>query len=400
MFIKFKDNTWRFYLYSFFMNGRFSRGVLLLYCMHLGLSLLQFGTVQTVYYLVKLIFEIPSGMIADRFKKSTVVSVGAFLCAVSSFLLFLLPIISIDYYILLTLLFSLDSLGGALISGADQSLIFETLKLENKEKKFIEVLGNTQIIGLIVLAIATASGGIIFSNYFSIVFLLQCISYILAGFMIVKIDNRNIVEKKSSVIKYNIREQFHEILGFFSYSKVVIYLVLFLTFLMFYANFMITFIQGAFLEIGFKEEVISILIAGVTVAGILGAYLSRFLGNTNFRIFFILSVTCFLIGIFFLSSSEKIFSVAGFFMINILVDLVYPYISEKLNILLEDSMRSTVFSIFNTLVSLFSLTLYPLLGYLLDKTSYSIIYLSTGIFSSIILSVLAVSISNKNVSGA
>ncbi|EOT44544.1 MFS transporter [Enterococcus columbae] len=399
MFIKFKDKTWRFYLYRFFMNGRFSRGVLLLYCMQLGLNLLEFGTIQTVYNLVKLISEIPSGIIADRFRKSTVVSVGAFLCSISSFLLFLLPLMSMDNYISLLLLFSLDSLGSALISGTDESLIFETLKIEKKEKKFIEVLGNAEIIGLIVLAIATASGGIIFSNYFSAVFLLQCIFYILAGLMIIKIDNRNIEGKKANKIQFNIREQFHEIIDFLSCSKVVIYLVLFLTFLMLYANFMITFIQGAFLEIGFKEEIISVLIAGVTLAGVLGAYISRFLGNAHFRIFFTLSVACFLMGIFFLSSSEKILSVVGFFMINILVDLVYPYISEKLNILLEDSMRATVFSIFNTLVGFFSLALYPLLGYLFDKTSYSIIYLGTGIISFIILSVLAMYLSNKNVNG-
>ena len=58
-----------FYVYNFLINARFSRGVLLLYCLKIGLSLAEFGTIQSAYFLVKMLAEIPTGILADRFSK-------------------------------------------------------------------------------------------------------------------------------------------------------------------------------------------------------------------------------------------------------------------------------------------------------------------------------------------
>jgi len=165
-----------FYVYNFLINARFSRGVLLLYCLKIGLSLAEFGTIQSAYFLVKMLAEIPTGILADRFSKKKILGLGALISSVSSFFLFLAPnfFISPNFYVIL-LLFSLDSLGGALNSGTDQAMLFEYLKTKKTEDKFIKILGNTQIIGLIVLALSTAVGGKIFSFSFSTVFLLQFI---------------------------------------------------------------------------------------------------------------------------------------------------------------------------------------------------------------------------------
>ena len=99
-----------FYVYNFLINARFSRGVLLLYCLEIGLSLAEFGTVQSVYFLVKMLAEIPTGILADRFSKKKILGLGALISSVSSFFLFLAPnfFISPNFCVIL-LLFSLDS---------------------------------------------------------------------------------------------------------------------------------------------------------------------------------------------------------------------------------------------------------------------------------------------------
>lgn len=369
-----------YYIHSFLLNGRFSRGVLLLYCLNLGMSLLEFGTIQSCYFLVKLLLEMPSGIIADRCKKKYVIAIGTAICSLSSLLLFLLPFTGIVFFPALIFLFSLDSLGGALISGTDQSVLYEYLQFHDRENEFIKVLSNAQIIGLFVLALATAAGGKIYSWGFSIVFLLQASFYFIAIFPILFMEDYEAAKEENNgkKTKQSIREQLKSLWQCLRNNVIISYLILFMTLLEVYANFLMSFIQGAFSKVGITDSAISIIIGAVTFIGILGAYMSRFFKNLSFSYFILLFTILFMIGCGLLSLNYAIFLIVGFFLINILVDAAQPYISHGLNSHLEDSVCSSVLSIFSTIVSLISLSTYPILGWLLDNTGYSLAFISIG----------------------
>lgn len=160
-----------FYTYNVLMNMRFSRGVLMLYSLQLGLTLVEFGILQSVYSFIKMVGEIPSGVIADKFNKKNVLFAGALLNAISSLGLFIVPLYGqSSTFIFLLILFGLDAYASTLSSGTDQALIFDYLSQNNHKDKFMSIISNTQIFGLCMLGISTALGGKLFELGFSIVF--------------------------------------------------------------------------------------------------------------------------------------------------------------------------------------------------------------------------------------
>ena len=375
-----------FYVYNFLINARFSRGVLLLYCLKIGLSLAEFGTIQSAYFLVKMLAEIPTGILADRFSKKKILGLGALISSVSSFFLFLAPnfFISPNFYVIL-LLFSLDSLGGALNSGTDQAMLFEYLKTKKTEDKFIKILGNTQIIGLIVLALSTAVGGKIFSFSFSTVFLLQFIFYLLAAINILFFKRSTDVsvkaEKSSNTIITQIRISISEL----QTKRMLAIIIVFLTLFEFYVNSLVTFIPGSLFAIGFNETAIAVIIGSITLVGVVGSYLSRYLKHISIQQFLIIFSLLFVTTSVLIATNNKVMVLLGFTVINLLLDAAYPYISDMINKSVKESVRTTILSFSNSLIGVVSLIFYPLIGWLIDKFDYSLSFLSTGIIIFVIM---------------
>ena len=371
-----------FYVYNFLINARFSRGVLLLYCLKIGLSLAEFGTIQSAYFLVKMLAEIPTGILADRF----ILGLGALISSVSSFFLFLAPnfFISPNFYVIL-LLFSLDSLGGALNSGTDQAMLFEYLKTKKTEDKFIKILGNTQIIGLIVLALSTAVGGKIFSFSFSTVFLLQFIFYLLAAINILFFKRSTDVsvkaEKSSNTIITQIRISISEL----QTKRMLAIIIVFLTLFEFYVNSLVTFIPGSLFAIGFNETAIAVIIGSITLVGVVGSYLSRYLKHIGIQQFLIIFSLLFIATSALIATNNKVMVLLGFTVINLLLDAAYPYISDMINKSVKESVRTTILSFSNSLIGVVSLIFYPLIGWLIDKFDYSLSFLSTGMIIFLIM---------------
>ncbi|ENZ5592143.1 MFS transporter [Enterococcus faecalis] len=379
MFSKEKDkNIILYYIYYFLLNVRFSRGVLLLYCLSLEISLLEFGTIQSFYFFSKVLLEIPSGILADRYRKKNMLTFGTAICSLTYLSFFLVPFTNIAVFPTLIFLFSLDAIGSAFISGTDQSVLYEYLQSNQRQDEFIRVFGNAQITGLFILSIATALGGEIYSWGFSIVFLIQSIFYFMAIFAVFFMKEYEIVRETNKITHQSLLEQLKKIWVCLNLNKNISCLILFMTLLEVYANFLMSFIQGAFSDVGVTNSVVSLIIGGATFIGILGTYSSRFFENLNLSYFILIFSVFFVTGCVLLSLNQVILLLVGFFLINILVDAAYPYVSNGLNNNLENSMRSSILSIFSTIISLISLLMYPILGWLVDNLDYSFTFISVG----------------------
>jgi MFS family permease len=375
-----------FYIYNFLINTRFSRGVLLLYCLKLGLSVAEFGTIQSAYSLIKMLAEIPTGILADRFSKKKVLGLGTLICSVSSFFLFFAPnFFARPSFYLILLLFSLDSLGGALNSGTDQAMLFEYLKAEKNEDKFIKILGNAQIIGLIVLAISTALGGKVFSFSFSTVFLLQFIFYLLAGIDILFFKTSSNMVVKEEKVTNSIVTQIRISISELQTKRIIAIIIVFLTLFEVFVNSLVTFIPGNLLDIGFNDTTIAIIIGSVTLVGVAGSYLSRYLKNIRFQQFLVIFSLLFITTSALIATNNKVMVLLGFTVINLLLDAAYPYISDMINKSVKENVRTTILSFSNSLIGVISLVFYPILGWLIDNFGYSISFLSTGIIVFVIM---------------
>jgi MFS family permease len=165
--MNYKSNIWKFYVYiflsSFFFIGPI---VILFYLSYISYS--QFGIVIAIGLATKLLFEIPSGVLGDLFSRKKIVSIGLLLIAFEMFVIGLGQ--SFNAFILAAIL---GGLGGALISGADTALLYDSLKAINKEKESKKVYGKLRAIKYWSIVLAALIGAPIYVKLNYLPFLLN-----------------------------------------------------------------------------------------------------------------------------------------------------------------------------------------------------------------------------------
>jgi MFS family permease len=175
---------WQYYkfcLYGFLKNQRFFEPFLLLiFLREKGLNYTQIGTLYALRFILRMIFEVPSGVMADAMgRRGTMlfayafymISFGGYYYA-TSFLWLIVP----------TVLFSM---GDAFRTGTHKAMIFEYLKRNGWQDQKVAYYGHTRSWSQTGSAISSllASILVLFSKTYTIVFLYCLIPYTL-GFIL------------------------------------------------------------------------------------------------------------------------------------------------------------------------------------------------------------------------
>ncbi len=131
---------------------------------------------QSIAAISVVIFEVPTGVIADKIGRKFSLILGSSLWAIS-----LLVYIVSDHFIIFAIAEIIFGLGGTFKSGADVALLYDTLKEVNKEREFQYVQGHARSLALYAQAIGSIVAGFVYEVN---IFLPLAISI---GFMIVTI---------------------------------------------------------------------------------------------------------------------------------------------------------------------------------------------------------------------
>ncbi|MDN6106575.1 MAG: hypothetical protein L0I63_08375, partial [Lactococcus sp.] len=188
-------------------------------------------------------------------------------------------------------------------------------------------------------------------------------------------------EKSSNTIITQIRISISEL----QTKRMLAIIIVFLTLFEFYVNSLVTFIPGSLFAIGFNETAIAVIIGSITLVGVVGSYLSRYLKHISIQQFLIIFSLLFIATSVLIATNNKVMVLLGFTVINLLLDAAYPYISDMINKSVKESVRTTILSFSNSLIGVVSLIFYPLIGWLIDKFDYSLSFLSTGMIIFLIM---------------
>ncbi|MGY5831288.1 MFS transporter [Vibrio vulnificus] len=143
-----------YYISSGLLASNVSRGIFILYLLHVGLSDIEISVLQTTLFLGTLLLEIPSGAIADRYgrKSSLVISLIFSVIYGLGFLYF-------EDFIPFVVLFFLHGMTFAFKSGADQAMLYDFLSYYKKENLYIKINGRAKAIGAISMSLSLLLGG-------------------------------------------------------------------------------------------------------------------------------------------------------------------------------------------------------------------------------------------------
>lgn len=115
-----------------------------------GFSLWEIGLAESVYHIVSLFCEVPSGMAADLLgRRKTLVSGGVCMVLQSLLMAFASDLFTICFAM------GLNALAMTMFSGTTTALLYDSLKQEGCEEKYIQVSANSSQISMLANAIGS-----------------------------------------------------------------------------------------------------------------------------------------------------------------------------------------------------------------------------------------------------
>ncbi|MHA1451827.1 MAG: MFS transporter, partial [Promethearchaeota archaeon] len=157
---KFKRNLYVLYLISFLNGMQFVTPVLVPFFFSWGgLSFSQIMVLQAIYYLTVVISEVPLGAVADLVSKRVSVTVSLVLTLIA-----IIMYSSVQRFYIFVIGEICWGVAGALMSGTDKSLLYDTLIKLDRESNTSSIYGMFDSFRIIGLFVSAPLGSLIASN--------------------------------------------------------------------------------------------------------------------------------------------------------------------------------------------------------------------------------------------
>ncbi|WP_181350344.1 MFS transporter [Thalassobacillus sp. CUG 92003] len=363
-----KRNITMIYIYVFFAQLFFDRALWVIYLGDKGLSFGEIGLLEAVLHLAIVLFEVPTGMIADLYGRKVSLLLGnIFSIAYGTFML-----VS-DAFSMFTLAFMSMGLIITFQSGAEQALAYDTLKEEKREKDFTRIFGSMTAIGLLSLSLAKFLGGMMAEISWVWVYGSMILTHVLAlvPLFLIKEPHREPDQTLQGRWYHQWVTQFKQGLAIWT-SNPVIHIPVTLFVLAGAVMVIITFYgQEYFVQLGYSQVTVGAIF---TIEGLLGALMAKlaYRLEAKFKFFrmlyygFALYVLFFILFIFAFDWAILL----SFLILAQLLSIFEPIFSNFVQNLLTSHVRSTFFSMVSLTESFAIMIGFPLFGFAIEKVGF------------------------------
>ena len=361
------------YINSGLMWGRFFIPVLALFYIASKVPLQQFTIIMGVFSLVIVIFEIPSGVIADLLGRKNALLISR--------LLFLAEIFLIAFYNgfwIFLIAKIISGIGVSLTSGTTGSILYDSLKNIKKEKEYRKHSSRVFLISNVSMAVIFIIGAYLFSINAKLPAILS-LPLIGLGFILTFFYTEPFVNKKKITIK-NSMKHFKESMKYFTKNK-------YLWFLGFFSLAIVATINIAMSmsSIYFVKILIPIYLIGIVacIANLIPAYSAK--KTESYEKIWgekkLLMIVYFLvmIGILLMALMIPYIGILFYFIIMFIYGFFTVSVDYYVNKVAISSHRTTLLSINNSFSNIGIALLFPIVGYVSTKYSLSTAYWMIGI---------------------
>ncbi|HHU65677.1 MFS transporter [Streptococcus sp.] len=388
-----KRNTLVFLLSNFLVSVAYSlpHSILTVILLAKGLSLSQILIIQSAYSIAIVLFEFPSGLLADNYSRKNLYSLSKLFLII----MFLIVLFSNQFYLIFAAWFCYG-IAAALDSGTLDAYIINQLKLAHREaelRKFLALSNRLEIVGLLL---GSSLGGILYHFIGINIYVLGTVflgASTLISFFFFKetIKSDSLQDNHVMVLKKQITDSFKELRKQPRLSLILIFD--FLTQIFFQTHFQLW--QSFFLSKGIDSQyfpffyiafqVITLFSYSINIDGI-----KKYAGVLKFS-----PLIVFLPLTFFLGKIE-IFLTAYFIFVFVfyVIEFILNY---QFNKMVSVENISSLISFKSTVSRIGSVLLLCILSFMVKQMSVSAVMAINFMLSLILLAVLSVIIMKKAV---
>ncbi|SEI69671.1 MFS transporter [Streptococcus equinus] len=388
-----KRNTLVFLLSNFLVSVAYSlpHSILTVILLAKGLSLSQILIIQSAYSIAIVLFEFPSGLLADNYSRKNLYSLSKLFLII----MFLIVLFSNQFYLIFAAWFCYG-IAAALDSGTLDAYIINQLKLAHREaelRKFLALSNRLEIVGLLL---GSSLGGILYHFIGINIYILGTVFLVastLISFFFFKetTKSESLQDSHVMVLKKQITDSFKELRKQPRLSLILIFD--FLTQIFFQTHFQLW--QSFFLSKGIDSQyfpffyiafqVITLFSYSINIDGV-----KKYAGVLKFS-----PLIVFLPLTFFLGKIE-IFLTAYFIFVFVfyVIEFILNY---QFNKMVSVENISSLISFKSTVSRIGSVLLLCILSFMVKQMSVSAVMAINFMLSLVLLAVLSVIIMKKAV---
>lgn len=363
------------YFSTFITNLNMQSSIWVLYLAYCGMNLAQIGILEGVYHITSMIFEIPSGAVADLLGRKKSMFLSRLCIAISCFIM----LFSRNFW-LFALSFFIQALGNNFNSGSEEALVYDSMKAIGQEEKYMQVSGRINSIIEVSQGIATVAGGILAEySYFWCYFacLVIAILAIVPVLLMTEAPFEKTIKETTNVFQTLI-VHFQTCFEVLTSDRRICRLVVYYSMVFSAQTILFFYSQQYFYDLGFNKIFISVFMLVYSIFCCLGALCSdKIFHKIGKKTSVIASIIIgFAIILFVFENvvlSVCMLSIAGFCN-----SILYPIQSAQINELIPSEQRATLISVNSMFFSIAMILLFPIGGFLADQIGLSKVFVLIG----------------------
>lgn len=329
-----------------------------------GFSLWEIGLAESVYHIVSLFCEVPSGMAADLLGRRKTLLSGGVLTVTCNLLMAFAPNL-----FTICLAMGLNALAMTMFSGTFTALVYDSLKTEGREDEYIQVSANSSQISMLANAIGSLASLLKRFLGFAGFYLLSAAFEGVSTAALALMEEPIVTESQASREKHALRalpEQFRQLvrdsLHVLHTCPMAVKLIASSALISVPSYLTKMFLQQRLVELGWPTELLFLPLLLGGLACVAGTEIGRRVRCRSMRRLYTACALLCGVGTLLVGAAPAWGGILGMMLVQGVLEVYLLHESQKLNDAIPSDQRATLISVDGMAYSLLMIPASPLVG--------------------------------------
>lgn len=329
-----------------------------------GFSLWEIGLAESVYHIVSLFCEVPSGMAADLLGRRKTLLSGGVLTVTCNLLMAFAPNL-----FTICLAMGLNALAMTMFSGTFTALVYDSLKTEGREDEYIQVSANSSQISMLANAIGSLASLLKRFLGFAGFYLLSAAFEGVSTAALALMEEPIVTESQASREKHPLRalpEQFRQLvrdsLHVLHTCPMAVKLIASSALISVPSYLTKMFLQQRLVELGWPTELLFLPLLLGGLACVAGTEIGRRVRCRSMRRLYTACALLCGVGTLLVGTAPAWGGILGMMLVQGVLEVYLLHESQKLNDAIPSDQRATLISVDSMAYSLLMIPASPLVG--------------------------------------
>lgn len=329
-----------------------------------GFSLWEIGLAESVYHIVSLFCEVPSGMAADLLGRRKTLLSGGVLTVTCNLLMAFAPNL-----FTICLAMGLNALAMTMFSGTFTALVYDSLKTEGREDEYIQVSANSSQISMLANAIGSLASLLKRFLGFAGFYLLSAAFEGVSTAALALMEEPIVTESQASREKHPLRalpEQFRQLvrdsLHVLHTCPMAVKLIASSALISVPSYLTKMFLQQRLVELGWPTELLFLPLLLGGLACVAGTEIGRRVRCRSMRRLYTACALLCGVGTLLVGTAPAWGGILGMMLVQGVLEVYLLHESQKLNDAIPSDQRATLISVDGMAYSLLMIPASPLVG--------------------------------------